>query len=272
MLLFRLPLWIIIINALLSLIDILIISLFFYNIYKILSQTKAVQVIRGLFFFILIYLVSRFARLETFSWLLDQIAGVIVIAIIVLFQPELRRVLTKIGQSNLFNINIKKDPKELKEILKAIQHFSLSPMGALIVFERNIGLKNIIESGTIINARISAPLLITIFTNKTPLHDGAVIIKNDKIVAAGCILPFSESTTLGEGFGTRHRAALGLSEESDAVIVIVSEENGRISLSYNGKLLLNYDMELLQKELSHLLDYEESDYSNNKREELDEAD
>ncbi len=256
---FRLPLWIIIINGILAFIDIFIISFFFYSIYKILYQTKAVQVIRGLFFFIIIYLVSRFARLGTFSWLLDQIAGVIVIAVIVLFQPELRRVLTKIGQSDWFNILIKKDPKELEEILKAVQHFHILHIGALIVFEKNVGLKNIIESGTIINSKISAQLLITIFTYKTPLHDGAVIIKNDQIVAAGCFLPLSDSTQISKDFGTRHRAALGLAEESDAVIVIVSEETGRISLAYDSRLFTNYDIDLLKKELGQLLGYEDID-------------
>ncbi|HOJ63701.1 MAG TPA: diadenylate cyclase CdaA [Spirochaetota bacterium] len=257
MLLLRLPVWIIIINVILSFIDIFIIALFFYSIYKILSQTKAVQVIRGLLFFIFIYLISRFARLETFSWLLDQIASVIVLAVIILFQPELRRVLTKIGQSNWFKMMIKKDPKELEEILKAINHFNILHIGALIVFERNVGLKNIIESGTIINSKISAQLLITIFTYKTPLHDGAVIIKNDQIVAAGCFLPLSESTQIGKDFGTRHRAALGLAEESDAVIVVVSEETGKISLAFDGKLYTNYDIDVLRKELTSLLGYEE---------------
>lgn len=256
--LLRLPIWIIIINAIFAFIDIIIIYFLFYNIYKILSQTKAVQVIRGLFFFIFIYLISRFARLETFSWLLDQIAGVIVIAVIILFQPELRRVLIKIGQSNLFNIKIKKDPKELEEILKAVQHFHLLNIGALIAFERNVGLKNIIESGTMINAKISAQLLITIFTYKTPLHDGAVIIKNGQIIAAGCFLPLSDSTNISKDLGTRHRAALGLAEESDAVVVVVSEESGKISLTYEGKFFTNYDIDLLKKDLGLLLGYEDN--------------
>lgn len=256
---FRLPLWLIIVNGILAFIDIFIISLFFYSIYKILAQTKAVQVIRGLFFFIIIYLISRFARLSTFSWLLDQITGVLVIAVIVLFQPELRRVLIKIGQSNWFNIFIKKDPKALDEILKAIKHFHILHIGALIVFERNVGLKNIIESGTIINSRISAQLLITIFTNKTPLHDGAVIIKNNQIIAAGCFLPLSDSTQISKEFGTRHRAGLGLAEESDAIIIIVSEETGRISMAYDNRLFTNYDIDMLKKDLKTLLGYEYED-------------
>ena len=245
-------------NFIFAIVDILIISYIFYKFYQILAQTKAVQVIKGVFFFVILYLLSRIGRLETFSWLLDQIASVIVIAIIILFQPELRRVLTKLGQSNWINSFIKKDPKDLSEIISAVENFQILKIGALIVFERRVGLKNIVESGTVINARISTQLFLTIFHYKTALHDGAVIVKNDQIVAAGCFLPLSDSTNISQEFGTRHRAALGMAEESDAVVVIVSEETGRISIAYDGKLYTNYTIELLQKELSGLLGYEEA--------------
>lgn len=246
------------INITFAIIDILIISYIFYKFYQILAQTKAVQVIKGVIIFVILYLVSRIGRLETFSWLLDQIAGVIVIAIIILFQPELRRVLTKLGQSNWINNLIKKDPKDLTQILNAIENFHILKIGALIVFERKVGLKNIVESGTITNAKISTQLLLTLFHYKTALHDGAVIIKNDLIVAAGCFLPLSDSTSISPELGTRHRAALGMAEESDAVVIIVSEETGRISLAYDSKLYTNYDIDLLKKELSELLGYDES--------------
>jgi len=181
----------------------------------------------------------------------------VVVAIIILFQPEIRRVLTKLGQSNWLNSFIKKNPRDLLYVLNSVQNLSIRQVGALIVFERNVGLKNIIESGTLIQAKISASLLLTIFTNKTPLHDGAAIIRNDQIVAAGCFLPLSDSTNINKEFGTRHRAALGLAEESDAAIVVVSEETGRISLSYDGKLYTNYTIELLKKDLCSLLGYED---------------
>ncbi|MCG8568595.1 MAG: diadenylate cyclase CdaA [Spirochaetes bacterium] len=245
-------------NLIFAIIDILIISYIFYKFYQILAQTKAVQVIKGVFFFVLLYILSRIGRLETFSWLLDQIASVIVIAIIILFQPELRRVLTKLGQSNWVNSLIKKDPRDLTEIINAVENFQILKVGALIVFERKVGLKNIIESGTVINSRISTPLLLTIFHNKTALHDGAVVVRNDQIIAAGCFLPLSDSTTISQEFGTRHRAALGMAEESDAVIIIVSEETGRISIAYDGKLYTNYSVEILTKELIGLLGYEEA--------------
>ena len=255
----NLPLWVIILTIFFVLVDIFVITFFFYKFYQILSQTKAVQVIKGLSFFVVLYIIARVARLHTFSWLLDQIAGVIVIAVIILFQPELRRILTKMGQSNWVGIVIKKDPKNLTKMLNAVQNFSILQIGALIVFERAVGLKNIVESGTVINSRISTQLMITLFTYKTTLHDGAVIIKNDQIVAAGCFLPLSDSTQINKDLGTRHRAALGLAEESDAVIVVVSEETGRISLANDGRLFTNYDIDLLKKELCMLLGYEEDD-------------
>ncbi len=247
----------IIYNIVFALFDILIISYIFYKFYQILAQTKAVQVIRGLFFFVVIFIISKILHLETFSWLLDQFASVAVIAIIILFQPELRRVLTKLGQSKWVNKIIRKNPQDLNEIINAVYNFHLVSRGALIVFEREVGLKNYIESGTTINSRISTQLLMTIFFDKTPLHDGAVIINNDLIIAAGCYLPLSDSTQIDPKFGTRHRAALGLAEETDAVVVVVSEETGKISLAYDSKLYTNYDIDTLRKDLSNLLGYNE---------------
>ncbi|HBD96369.1 MAG TPA: TIGR00159 family protein [Spirochaetia bacterium] len=249
-------------NILLAVIDIVIITYIFFKFYQILAQTRAVQVVRGLLFFLVLYVLSKILQLETFSWLLDQIAGVAVIAIIILFQPELRRVLTKLGQSNWVSKIIKKNPEDLVEIIKAVNNFHLISRGALIVFEREIGLKNYIESGTKIDSKISTQLLMTIFFDKTPLHDGAVIIKNNLIVAAGCYLPLSDSSDIDPKFGTRHRAALGLAEETDAVVVVVSEETGKITIASDGKLYTNYTIDLLKKELVKLLGYNEDDLEN----------
>ena len=137
------------------------------------------------------------------------------------------------------------------------RNFQILKTGALIVFERNVGLRNIVESGTLLNAKISTSLLLTIFSRKTALHDGAVIVKNDLIIAAGCFLPLSDSDMIKKDYGTRHRAALGIAEESDAVVVVVSEETGKISLAYDGKLYTNYEIDILKKELANLLGYEE---------------
>jgi len=251
------PLKYIILNVGLAIIDITICTFIFYKFYQILAQTKAVQVIKGLFFFIILYIVSNLLKLETFSWLLNQIAAVVVIAIIILFQPELRRVLTKIGQSNWINNLIQKDPKNLIAIINAVQNFQILHTGALIVFERNVGLRPIIETGTVLNAKISTSLLLTIFSYKTPLHDGAVIIRNDTVIAASCFLPLSDSKTINSNYGTRHRAALGMAEESDAVTIVVSEETGKISLAFDGKINTDYDIDTLKKELINLLGYEE---------------
>lgn len=246
-------------NIIIAIIDILIISYIFYKFYQILAQTRAVQVVKGLLFFIGLYLFSKILKLETFSWLLDQIASVAVIAIIILFQPELRRVLTKLGQSNWVNKIIKKNPEDLLEIIKAINNFHLISRGALIVFEREVGLKNYIESGTKVDSKITTQLLMTIFFDKTPLHDGAVIIKNNLIAAAGCYLPLSDSTEIDPKYGTRHRAALGLAEETDAVVVVVSEETGKITIASDGKLYTNYTIDLLKNELAKLLGYNEDE-------------
>lgn len=248
--------WVIFTNILSAIIDIFVITFIFYSLYRICAQTKAVQILHGLLVFVLLYGVAHILKLETFSWILDRLANAAVVALFVLFQPELRRVLTKIGQSEWIGKIIKKNPKDLDEILLAVENFHLLSTGALIVFERNVGLKNYIESGELLNSRISARLLMTIFFDKTALHDGAVIIRNDQIVAAACYLPVSDNNTIDPKFGTRHRAALGLAEETDAIIIVVSEETGKISMAFDGKLYSNYDKDTLRSELMKFLGYE----------------
>jgi diadenylate cyclase len=248
--------WVIFTNIFSAIIDIFVITFIFYSLYRICAQTKAVQILQGLFVFVVLYIIARILKLETFSWILDRLANAAVVALFVLFQPELRRIFTKIGQSEWASKIIKKDPKDLEQILTAVENFHLLSTGALIVFERKVGLKNYMEDGEEINSKISARLLMTIFYDKTALHDGAVIIRNDQIAAAACYLPISNNNTIDPRFGTRHRAALGLAEETDAVIVVVSEETGKISLAVDGRLYSNYDKEGLRKELSKFLGYE----------------
>lgn len=248
--------WVIFTNIFSAIIDIFVISFIFYSLYRICAQTKAVQILQGLFVFVLLYVIARILKLETFSWILDKLANAAVVVLFVLFQPELRRILIKIGQSEWMGKIIKKDPKKLNEILLAVENFHLLSVGALIVFERNVGLKNYIESGQSINGEISTRLLMTIFYDKTALHDGAVIIKNDQIAAAACYLPVSDNNAIDPKYGTRHRAAIGLTEETDAIAVVVSEETGKISMAIDGKLYSNYDKESLRKELNKYLGYE----------------
>jgi len=256
MVIFHLPFNFILFNILLAILDIGIFTYIYYKFYQILSQTKAVQGAKGLFLIFVLYIIAKALGLPTFSWLLDQITSVLVLAIIVVFQPELRRILMKFGQSNWLSSLTKRNVKDLNQILNAAQNLHIRQIGALIAFEREVGLKNIIESGTIIDSKISAALLLTIFTNKTPLHDGAVVIKGDTVIAAGCFLPLSDTTDINKELGTRHRAAIGLTEESDAIVLVVSEETGKISLSYDGKLYTGYDVDMLRKDLSELLGYE----------------
>lgn len=253
-------------NITFAIIDIFIISFIFYKFYQILNQTRAVQAIRGLLIFGSFYLISKIFSLQAFSWILDQIAAFAVIGIIIVFQPEIRRILTKVGQSNWMSHLIKKDPEVLNEIIKAVQNFSIISRGALIVFERKTGLKTYIESGVAIEGKVTASLLMTIFHDKTALHDGAVIIRNNTVAAAGCMLPLSNSTEIDQKYGTRHRAALGLTEETDAVVVVVSEETSKIAVAVDGKLYTNYSIELLTIELNKLLDYNQEDLEDSSNE------
>ncbi|MBQ3923432.1 MAG: diadenylate cyclase CdaA [Spirochaetales bacterium] len=255
-------------NIFFTMLDIFLISVLFYGIYRILSGTKGVQVIVGAVAFVALYIVVRIFQLHTCLWLMNQIAGVVAIALIVLFQPEIRELLSSIGKGGLyFNKHQKSDKKDLEEILKAVDNFSILHTGAIIVFERKDGLKKYIKTGTTINAKISAPLLIAIFgcyheqggSVFSPLHDGAVIIKNGKIAAAGCYLPVSGSTQISRDLGTRHRAALGMAEETDAIVVVVSEETGKISVAKEGKLFTNYDIDSLRDELTIQLGYGDTD-------------
>ncbi len=250
--------WTIVSNILSMVVDITIITVIFYNVYLMIAQTRAVQLMKGLLIFFLLYVVSILLNLEVFSWLLDTLAGTAVVAILILFQPEIRRLLMKVGQSEWIGKIIKKNPEDLKEVLRAVENFHLVSRGALICFERSVGLKNYIEKGTTLNAKISSQLLMTIFYENTALHDGAVIIRNNQIVAASCYLPLSESSSIDPRYGTRHRAALGLAEETDAVVVVVSEETGKITLAYDGKLYTNYDIDTINKDLKKLLGYEEA--------------
>ncbi len=244
--------WVKVLNILFVLIDISTIAFLIYKGYDILSYSKAEQIIVGVIMFVAIYIITNFLQLHTCKWILDQIGSVIVLALIILFQPEIRQILTNVGE-NFKKVSIK-DEKDIEEIMKAVQQMSILKVGALIVFEKSTGLKEYIKTGTILNAKITAPLILSIFKYGTPLHDGAIIIKNDQIVAAACYLPVSSSDQISRDLGTRHRAALGMSQEVlDCVVIVVSEETGKISLAYEGRLYTNYDIDMLRSEVTRLL-------------------
>ena len=237
-------------------IDILVISYFIYKLIMLVKETRAEQLIKGFIGVLRIAGISSALNLYTLNWVISNIFTVGMILIIVVFQPELRRAFEKLGRSNklLSFTKIKGEQSTFKteEITSAIASLSRQKIGALIVIENTVGLSDIAETGTFINGSVSSELLINIFIPNTPLHDGAVIIKDDKIVAAGCFLPLTNDTTLSKELGTRHRAAIGMSEKSDAFIIVVSEETGIISVVQDGIISRYMDSESLKDTLYNL--------------------
>jgi len=238
---------------LLPFIDIVIIAAVIYKIYMMISGTRAIQVVKGLALIIFAAWFSHFLHLETVSWLLNQLIQVAVIAVIILFQPELRRMLTKVGQSRFIGLFFKENITIIDTLAFAVEELSNKQIGALIVVESNVGLKTYIESGIYVDAVMSKDLLFSIFRKESPLHDGAVILRRERIIAAKCILPLSERQDLIEGYGTRHMAALGLAEETDAFVIVVSEETGKISVAWNGRIEMGLSIKRLKEQLNQLI-------------------
>jgi diadenylate cyclase len=236
--------------------DVLMLSYLLYKSYQILVQTRAVQLIKGTVVMILIYAISLFLKLNTLTWILNLLVPGLVIAIAIVFQPELRKIFTQIGSREWFRLGSRPTTSHLEIILSALEQFSAQKRGALLVFPRRVGLKNIIQTGTLLNAELTSNLLTTIFYDGTLLHDGAVVIEGDRIVAAGCFLPLSQQEDVESVFGTRHRAALGLAEETDAVVSVVSEENGALSLAFDGNIKYNIAISEIESELKKLLHFD----------------
>jgi len=238
---------------LLPVIDICIIAFVIYKIYMMISGTRAIQVVKGLALIIIAAWLSRFLRLETMSWLLNQIIQFAAIALIILFQPELRRMLTRVGQNRFLNFIFKDTTNIIDTIATSVEELSNKKIGALLVLEAGVGLRNYIETGVRLDALIGSDLLFSIFRKESPLHDGAVIIRRDRIVAAKCILPLTERHELLEGYGTRHLAALGLAEETDAFIIVVSEQTAKISIAWQGDIEMGVSIKRLREQLDELL-------------------
>ena len=233
--------------------DVLMLAYLLYKSWQILVQTRAVQLLKGTVVMVLIYAVSFFLRLTTLLWILNVLVPGLVIAIAIVFQPELRKIFTQIGSREWFRPGARAGTVRVESLLNAVQLLSARRRGALIVFPRRVGVKNIVETGTILNAEISTNLVMTIFFDGTALHDGAMIIEGDRIVAAGCFLPLSEREDVESAFGARHRAALGLAEESDALVVVVSEENGAVSLAQDGNIRYNIGLAEVEAGIRSLL-------------------
>ncbi|MEI5991374.1 diadenylate cyclase CdaA [Enterococcus crotali] len=227
-------------DYIINIIDILVVWYLVYKLIMLIRGTKAVQLLKGVAVFIVIRILSEIIGLHTLSWLMNQVIMYGVIAAVVIFQPEVRRGLEHLGRSSFFRTTKSEQQEDEKMILafdKAIQYMSKRKIGALITVERNTGLDEYIETGIALDADISGELLINIFIPNTPLHDGAVIVKQGKIAVASAYLPLSESNLIPKEFGTRHRAAVGISEVSDAVTIIVSEETGDVSLTVSNDLI-----------------------------------
>lgn len=267
-------LWSQIVYALLSIrifdvIDILAISFIIYQCTKFLRQNRAGQLVKGLFFFLLIFLIANWFNLLTLKWLLMRVADSIIIVAVIIFQPELRRLLESIGRSKFTQLNRNAGigvgegtVLAINNVCKAVSAMSDSKTGALIVFERNTPLTEIVKTGTYIDANISTEVIQNVFFPKSPLHDGAVVIKGDRLLAAGCILPLTANNEINSQLGTRHRAAIGMTEGTDALVVVVSEETGTISLAADGKLIRDFSMITLKEELNgYLLTADEEEKS-----------
>jgi diadenylate cyclase len=227
-------------NYIINIIDILVVWYLVYKLIMLVKGTKAVQLLKGVAVFIVIRILSEIIGLHTLSWLMNQVIMYGVIAAVVIFQPEVRRGLEHLGRSSFFRTTRSEQQEDERMILafdKAIQYMSKRKIGALITVERNTGLDEYIETGIDLDADITGELLINIFIPNTPLHDGAVIVKHGKIAVASAYLPLSESNLIPKEFGTRHRAAVGISEVSDAITIIVSEETGDVSLTLNNELI-----------------------------------
>lgn len=224
-----------------DIIDIAIVSYVIYKLILLVRGTRAVQLLKGILVVVITWLLSIWFNLDTLRWMMNQMITVGVLAVIVIFQPELRRALEQLGRGKLFIRSSAEEDQEIHyrigEVMKAVNHLSQRKIGALIVFERETGLTDYMESGTKLEAVVSTELLINMFIPNTPLHDGAVILRGKRIMAGGCYLPLSENPFISKELGTRHRAAIGLSEVSDAMCVIVSEETGQISLVINGQIV-----------------------------------
>ncbi len=237
--------------------EILILWFMIYHIMLFFEGTRAIQVLRGIVILLLAFFLFQRLGLNILNWLLTKLFGISVIAILIIFHPEIRQGLARLGQRHLFETTLREEELDyiLKEICEATENLSRDKIGALIAIEKNDPLTAYIQSGVLIDARVSSDLIQAIFTHNNPLHDGGLIIQNGRITAAGCLFPLAQNQDLSRIFGMRHRAALGLSEESDAINIIVSEERKDVSLVYRGRLykdLNREDLLIKIKEFSKL--------------------
>jgi diadenylate cyclase len=236
--------------------DVLLLAYLIYNTYQILVKTQAIQLVKGILLLTGIYALAFFLQLSTVTWILGIVAPGLVIGLAIIFQPELRKIFMHLGQGRLFRTNRQPRASQIEASATACEILAQMKRGALIVFSRNVGLKEIIDKGIRLDAVLTTSLLVTVFAHDNPLHDGAAIIQEGRLAAAACFLPLSNQQDIKKSFGSRHRAALGITEESDAVVLVVSEETGALSLAYDSKLYYGLSGEQLRTRLAKLLEGE----------------
>lgn len=238
-----------------DLLDIAIVSVLVYELLKLIRGTRAVQMAIGIAFFVGLFYFSRGFQLETLNWLIRNVVGYVVFAAIVLLQADIRRALVHLGRARLFR-SFERGPSDddtVEEVVVAAGTLASKRTGAIIVIERSIGLRNFIESGIPLDARLTYDLLVSVFQETAPLHDGAVIVQGDRVAAAACFLPLTTNPRLGRELGSRHRAAIGVTEENDSVAIVVSEETGRISLVEDGEIEHGISPDRLRERLKALV-------------------
>lgn len=243
-----------ILDLLINVIDILLVTIILYKLIMVIRGTRAVQLLKGIFVILVVWFISDKFQLQTLNWMMQQVLIWGVIAFVIIFQPELRRALEQLGRGRFFSRTSTQDDedveKQIEAIISATDYMAKRRIGALMSLERETGMNDYIETGIPLYANISKELLINIFIPNTPLHDGAVIIQKNKVAAAACYLPLSESPFISKELGTRHRAAVGISEVSDSLTIVVSEETGSISLTRNGELHRDIKLDKLKEMLT----------------------
>jgi diadenylate cyclase len=250
---------------LLDVIDIVLVAVVLYKLYFMIRDTRALTLLKGLVVLLVATLVSKWLGLNVINWLLQKTMTVVLVALPIVFQPELRRALEQLGRGRLFGKRAFLDEAEterlMEETVKAVAMLSKNKIGALLAFEKETGLSDYIETGIKVDGLVSGEFLTNIFMPNSPLHDGAVIIRGNRVMAAGCILPLTEDRSLGKELGTRHRAAIGLSEQTDAIVVVVSEETGILSVAQGGKLTRYVEPDALKEYLRPLFYAKNSTFS-----------
>lgn len=235
-------------------VDILIVAYVLYKLFQLFKGTRAVQMLLGLTILVMASFFFQWAKFYTISWILNNLWAYLVLGVIIIFQPEIRRALAHVGQNPLFSsMGLEAEAKTIEELVKASTTMASRKIGALILLERENSTESLIEMGTPIDAKLTKEMLISIFLPYSPIHDGAVIVEKNRIKAAGCFLPLTLNLNLSKELGTRHRAAIGITEETDAVVIVISEETGTISVVIGGKITRDLDTKAFRRVLTNVM-------------------